>query len=94
MPPGPDFDALTTPVAWADADGRIAGTNLACARWLGVSGKRLAGLPLAALEFEGEALERIRSMNFPARIRRSRCPAHWPRRSRALRMNCAIRWRA
>ena len=78
MPPGPDFDALTTPVAWADADGRIAGTNLACARWLGVSGKRLAGLPLAALEFEGEALARLLAGQPPGDARLRRLPLAFP----------------
>ena len=56
--PPADFDLLSTPVAWTDAEGRIAGANAACARWLGVSAKRLAGLPLAALECEGEAFSR------------------------------------
>ena len=62
MPPEPTstaFDVLTTPVAWAGMDGRIEGGNSAFARWLGVSGKRLAGLPLAALEHEGDALWRL-----------------------------------
>lgn len=54
----PDLDALATPLAWADADGAIAGCNPAFARWLGVGARRLQGLPLAALEFEGDALAR------------------------------------
>jgi len=65
------FDLLTTPVAWTDAEGRIEGANAACARWLGVSAKRLAGVPLAALEFEGEALARAISGHADgARLRR------------------------
>lgn len=52
-----DLDALTTPVAWAAADGLIAGANAAFGRWLGVSGRRLVGLPLAALECDGVALQ-------------------------------------
>jgi two-component system nitrogen regulation sensor histidine kinase GlnL len=52
----PALDQLATPVLWLDADGRIAGANPACARWLGVSLRRLPGLPLAALETEGDAL--------------------------------------
>lgn len=52
----PTLDQLATPVLWLDADGRIAGANPACARWLGVSLRRLPGLPLAALETEGDAL--------------------------------------
>ena len=68
-PPG--LDLLSTPVAWTDADGRIAGANAACARWLGVSAKRLAGLPLAALEFEGDAVVRaISGQGEGARLRR------------------------
>ena len=54
----PDLDALATPLAWTDADGAIAGCNPAFARWLGVGARRLQGLPLAALEFEGDALAR------------------------------------
>jgi two-component system nitrogen regulation sensor histidine kinase GlnL len=52
------FDLLATPVAWSDGAGRIVGANAACARWLGVSAKRLIGVPVAALEFEGEAFAR------------------------------------
>lgn len=53
------FDALATPVAWCDAEGRVVGGNLAFARWLGVSQRRLPGLPLAAFEVEGQRLARI-----------------------------------
>ena len=61
MPPDapPSLDQLATPVLWLEADGRIAGANPACARWLGVGLRRLSGLPLAALEAEGEALARL-----------------------------------
>ena len=51
-------DRLVTPLASAGVDGRIHGCNAAFSRWLGVSAKRLHGLPLAALEAEGEALQR------------------------------------
>lgn len=54
-------DLLATPVAWADADGRLVGGNPAFASWLGVSLRRLAGVPLAALEVEGEALAQVLS---------------------------------
>ncbi|GAA5002581.1 PAS domain-containing sensor histidine kinase [Pseudoluteimonas lycopersici] len=54
----PALDQLATPVLWLDADGRIAGANPACARWLGVGLRRLPGLPLVALETEGDALAR------------------------------------
>ncbi|OMP37526.1 PAS domain-containing sensor histidine kinase, partial [Stenotrophomonas sp. KAs 5-3] len=52
--PPPSLDALGTPLAWAGADGCIAGCNPAFARWLGVSVRRLLGRPLAALEVQGE----------------------------------------
>lgn len=55
----PSIDALSTPVAWADADGHIGGVNAAFARWLGVSARRLLGQPLAALEIEGDAMARF-----------------------------------
>jgi two-component system nitrogen regulation sensor histidine kinase GlnL len=45
-------------VLWLDAHGRIAGATPACARWLGVSLRRLPGLPLAALEADGDVLAR------------------------------------
>lgn len=50
------LDALTTPVAWVAEDGRLVGANLAFGRWLGVGARRLPGLPLAALEADGERL--------------------------------------
>ena len=52
------FDSLSTPVSVVDADGRLLAANLAFARWLGVSNRRLPGLPLVALEVEGEVLAR------------------------------------
>lgn len=55
----PATDALSTPVAWADPQGRILGTNAAFARWLGVSSRRLLGQPLAALEIDGDAMARF-----------------------------------
>ncbi len=50
------LDALTTPVAWSGPDGRLAGANPAFGRWLGVGARRLPGLPLVALEADGERL--------------------------------------
>ncbi|QNP41923.1 two-component system sensor histidine kinase NtrB [Lysobacter solisilvae (ex Woo and Kim 2020)] len=58
-PTAPLLDQLTTPVAWTDAAGTIVGANLALARWLGVSSRRLPGVPLAALEVDGELLARV-----------------------------------
>ncbi len=59
MPDAPadaDFDTLATPLAWIDAHGLLEAGNLAFARWLGVSPRRLQGLPAAALEVEGSYL--------------------------------------
>ena len=53
-----DYDLLSTPLARADGAGVVQGCNLAFAHWLGVGARRLPGLPLAALEFEGDALAR------------------------------------
>ena len=58
MPPAldPAYDLLSTPLLRVDAEGAVLHGNQAFGRWLGVSPKRLHGLPLAALEFEGDAL--------------------------------------
>src|SRR5574339_359071 len=67
-PPALDLDALTTPVAWTDANGTLIGGTPACARWLGVSQRRLPGVPLAALEVDGDALARaLRAAETPPR---------------------------
>ncbi|MFC5570885.1 nitrogen regulation protein NR(II) [Lysobacter yangpyeongensis] len=55
----PPLDQLTTPLGWADAAGVLLGGNAALARWLGVSSRRLPGVPLAALEVDGEMLARV-----------------------------------
>ena len=57
--PAPALDQLGTPLAWADRNGRISGTNPAFPRWIGVGARRLLGQPLAALELEGDALARF-----------------------------------
>ena len=71
LPPA-DLDALTTPVAWADAGGQITGSNLAFGRWLGVSGRRLLGMPLAALEADGDGLSRWLAQTPPREFGRLR----------------------
>lgn len=78
MPPdaiAPDLQALTTPLAWLDGDGAIAGCNQAFARWLGVGARRLLGRPLLALEAEepvrlGSAIARLDTDTAPLRLRR------------------------
>lgn len=75
----PAYDLLSTPLALADADGRVESANLAFARWLGVSGKRLAGLPLAALESEGDILARwIAADEAQGQVRLRRLPLAFP----------------
>ena len=75
-PAAVDVDALTTPLAWIDAAGMIAGVNPAFARWLAVSTRRLRGWPVAGLDGEGrvaEALARLRGADdAPLRLRRVR----------------------
>jgi two-component system nitrogen regulation sensor histidine kinase GlnL len=74
QPVGPDSDTLATPLAWAGVDARIAGCNLAFARWLGVGQRRLLGLPLQALASDGAldaALDRAAEpSDAPLRLRR------------------------
>jgi two-component system nitrogen regulation sensor histidine kinase GlnL len=57
----PTLDTLVTPLAWTDATGVLLGGNLALGRWLGVSSRRLPGVPLAALEVDGDMLARTLS---------------------------------
>ncbi|TWI13540.1 two-component system sensor histidine kinase NtrB [Aerolutibacter ruishenii] len=52
----PELESLTTPVAWLDAVGVIAGCNQAFARWLGVGARRLVGWPLVGLDGGDERL--------------------------------------
>jgi two-component system nitrogen regulation sensor histidine kinase GlnL len=54
----PAHALLSTPLLAVGADGVVADANPACAQWLGVGVRRLPGLPLVALEFEGDALAR------------------------------------
>ena len=60
MSPGlePAHDQLSTPVLAVSSVGMIEAANTACGQWLGVSLRRLAGLPLTALEMQGDALAR------------------------------------
>jgi two-component system nitrogen regulation sensor histidine kinase GlnL len=71
-----DLDALTTPLAWTDADGAIVGINPAFARWLAVSNRRLLGWPIAGLDGEGRLAEALARLGVaddaPLRLRRLR----------------------
>lgn len=50
------WDALTTPLLRLAEDGRIVFANAACARWFGVSRRRLPGLHAGVLERDGQQL--------------------------------------
>ncbi|MGN7727196.1 two-component system sensor histidine kinase NtrB [Luteimonas sp. 22616] len=79
MPAEDAYDLLSTPLARAGADGAVESVNLAFARWLGVGARRLPGLPLAALEFEGDALARALAGGAPQeQIRLRRLPLAFP----------------
>ncbi len=75
----PNLDALVTPVAWADGEGRVTGCNVAFARWLGVSARRLEDYPIADLDAENGRLaalvSRLPSNDEPLRVRRMRLRA-------------------
>ncbi len=69
----PEFEALITPLVWADTAGRIEGCNAAFARWLGVSARRLPEQPLTALEIDGDGLQQAlwtTGDGAPVRLRR------------------------
>jgi two-component system nitrogen regulation sensor histidine kinase GlnL len=72
----PAADQLSTPLAWADAEGRLLGCNPAFASWLGVSARRLVGLALHELDAEGgrlgELLPRLPAAGDAVRVRRAR----------------------
>ncbi|MFN3311363.1 MAG: two-component system sensor histidine kinase NtrB [Thermomonas sp.] len=66
------LDALGTPLMRLDTRGAVMFANLAMARWLGVSTRRLLGLHVATLEHDGPQLaERLRRpLEAPLRLRR------------------------
>lgn len=72
----PSLDQLATPLAWLDAEGKLAGCTPAFASWLGVSARRLHGLSLAELDAEGgrlaELLPRLPDTGGALRVRRAR----------------------
>tara|TARA_R110002020_G_scaffold11895_38_gene44375 strand:- start:755 stop:1810 length:1056 start_codon:yes stop_codon:yes gene_type:complete len=74
--PSPSLEQLSTPVAWLDEHGKLAGCTPAFASWLGVSVRRLHGLSLAELDAEGgrlaELLPRLPDSGGALRVRRAR----------------------
>ena len=70
------LDDLATPVARLAADGCISACNPAFASWLGVSARRLHGLPLGDLDLEAGRLAALLA----------RLPAGEPLRVRRVRM--------
>jgi len=74
----PDIAALDTPVAWTDATGQLTGGNPAFARWLGVSARRLPGLPMAALEVDGDSLARALAQPLAQGVRLRRVALAFP----------------
>jgi two-component system nitrogen regulation sensor histidine kinase GlnL len=74
--PPPELERLSTPVAWLDAQACLAGCNAAFASWLGVSGRRLQGLPLADLDLEpprlADVLARLPVGGEAVRVHRAR----------------------
>ena len=72
----PALDVLATPIAWIGNDDCLVGCNAAFARWLGVSARRLEGVPLADLDAEPGRLSalcgRLSAHDEPMRVRRAR----------------------
>jgi two-component system nitrogen regulation sensor histidine kinase GlnL len=75
----PQLDALATPIAWTDAADCIVGCNVAFARWLGVSARRLDGLALSSLDAEegrlAALIARLPDADQTLRVRRARLRA-------------------
>ena len=72
----PSLHALSTPVAAVDGSGLIVDCNPAFSRWLGVSTRRLQGLPLAELDVESgrlaDLLARLPDTGDTLRVHRAR----------------------
>jgi two-component system nitrogen regulation sensor histidine kinase GlnL len=78
MDAGDDFDTLATPLAWAGADRAIVRSNLAFARWLGISARRLQDLPVAALEVDGDGLQQALREDAPETVHLHRATLAFP----------------
>jgi two-component system, NtrC family, nitrogen regulation sensor histidine kinase GlnL len=70
------IETLATPVAWLSASGALTGCNQAFASWLGVSARRLLGMPFSELDVElgrlSEVLQRLPEMGHTLRVHRAR----------------------
>ncbi|TXK60761.1 two-component system sensor histidine kinase NtrB [Alkalisalibacterium limincola] len=75
MNPSPSLESLATPLLWLADDERVAGCNPAAARWLGMSARRLVGMPLAELDGEhgrvAALMARVADGAEPLRVRRA-----------------------
>ncbi|MBB5207815.1 two-component system sensor histidine kinase NtrB [Chiayiivirga flava] len=77
----PTIEHLGTPLAWTDHAGVLLGCNGAFARWLGVSPRRLLGLPLEDIDAEPPRLSDLLARlplgaDAPLHARRARLRAH------------------
>lgn len=65
------FGVLTTPLLRLNVEGRVVFANAACARWLGVSRRRLPGLHAGVLQRDGEQLAALlaSALEAPVRLR-------------------------
>jgi two-component system, NtrC family, nitrogen regulation sensor histidine kinase GlnL len=70
------IESLATPVAWLSSFGAVTDCNQAFASWLGVSVRRLLGLPLSELDVElgrlNEVLQRLPQVGHTLRVHRAR----------------------
>lgn len=69
-------ESLATPVAWLSAAGAVQNCNQAFASWLGVSVRRLQGMPLSELDVEvgrlSEVFQRLPEHGHTLRVHRAR----------------------
>ncbi len=69
-------ESLATPVAWLSSSGTVLTCNQAFASWLGVSARRLQGMPLSELDVElgrlAEVFLRLPEVGHTLRVHRAR----------------------
>lgn len=72
----PSIESLATPIAWLSASGAMKTCNQAFASWLGVSARRLQGLPISELDVElgrlAQIFERLPQPGQTLRVHRAR----------------------